>query len=208
MNTENKDPSGEPTKAASGASMESSDYTSGMDSDARKDTVAYSTYKKTLSELKRLKENYEKVLSDQERYEQEKLEAEGKKDEVIERLRRDLEKERQEKDRFTQQMAYEKVSSQIANAAAKRGCRDPQSFVRLIDREFTNLDIGKDFSLDDREINALLDQAEEKYKYFFEKPGPRVADGTPSGPQVSAGKTLNDLTLEEKLRLLAQQTRK
>lgn len=209
MSKDKKDPSGEPNLNASGVDMESTSSVSDAMEEARKsgDTVAYSTYKKALRDLKRIQDERNSLIAQQQRYEEEKLQAEGKKDEVISNLRKQLDDHKRQMELRDQQMAYEKVSSQVMNAAAKRGCRDPQSLVRLLDKDFPTLDLDSGFNVNDQDLSMLLDRAEKDYTYFFQREAPKVSDGTPAGPPVNAGKTLKDLTMEEKLRLLAQKTR-
>lgn len=203
-----KDPGGMPEHAASGGGQESSHHSGGMHDDANKDKVARSTYLKTVSEVKKLREKYEALQQQNERFEQEKLEAEGKKDELISRLRDDLEGQKRANEQFHTQMAYDKVSSQVVNAAVKRGCRDPQSLVRLLDGQFAQMEIGQDFSVNEADMDRLMDDAEKKYQYFFQKAAPSIADGTPATPKVDGGRSLDSLTLDEKLRALAIKSRK
>lgn len=96
--------------------------------------------------------------------EQEKLSAEGKKDELIESLKKkvsDLESN-------TKNLGWNMVSSQIAVEAAKRGCVNTNTLMKVID--FQNASINTDdFSIAQDDVKTILDNAMKDHEYLFKK---------------------------------------
>jgi gas vesicle protein len=202
-----KDPSGEPTQETSGQEMENQQSASGAEINQR-DTVAYSTYKKALGEAKRAKEEARLLSEQKRRWEEQQLEAEGKKDEVINRLRQELEEKERVAKEEQKRRAFDRVNSQVISEASKRGCKDPNSLAKLLRDEYASLDYDKDLNIVPQDMDLLFEKATSKHAYFFEKAAPKVADGVPTTPQVQPGKSLNDLSLEDKIKLLGAKTRK
>lgn len=101
-----------------------------------KDSVAYDTYRRTLSEAKKAKAALAEKDAALQKLEQEKLEAEGNKDALIDSLRKqyqDAEKQLKEsKDKF----AYRSVSEQIKREAVAQGCKKPDVLMQLLSDEF------------------------------------------------------------------------
>lgn len=161
--------SGQPEAQASGSEGDKQHSTSGSDS------VKYDTYKKLLGEKKaadqRLKSLEEKLNT----LEVEKMSAEGNKDELIQKLQdqvRGLQDSLKQKD---QAYAFTTLGSQVKTEAAKMGCQDPDSLVKLMDLSGIPVDPDS-YTGDVDNIRMMLEDQKKARPFFFGKPAPQVHD--------------------------------
>lgn len=109
----------------------------------------------------------------------EKLAAEGKKDELIEAYKRE---NQAVKEQHTK-MGWNVISSQIAVEAAKKGCVNTSTLMKVIDFENASINTT-DFSIAREEIELILEKATKEHEYLFKKNVSAPKDGgIGSGPQ-------------------------
>lgn len=178
---ESKGTNGAPADAANGD--QGNDAVNVADNvEQKRDVVKYDTYSKVVGHNKKLQSRLEELESRIMQTEQQKLEAEGKKDELIESLRSQLgEREEKLKD-VTSTFAYRSVTEQVRAEAAKLGCVDSSALVKLLDLGEVDID-SETFSANSEQIQGLLEQSKQKYPYLFGKPAPKFAEGVPSSNQ-------------------------
>lgn len=202
MQNEVNSSSGTTEENTSGVTQDSANLeTESVIQGKKADEVSYETHRKLLSEKKKLSQQFSQTQEELNKLREERMMAEGKKDELIATLKKDL---NETKDRFKKQSAnyaFKTVSSQVAAEAATMGCRDVEALIQLSD--LTSLEIGDDFSIDKEQVKNMLESVKEQRSWLFDKPAPNVQTGTPAKPNLE-GKTLNDLSLDEKLRLLSK----
>jgi len=172
-----------------------------------KDTVKYESYRKVLGEKKRLASEYGEMKAELETLKQADLEAKGKQSELIDQLRKQN-KELQDKFEKTHLSFGEKVlKSQVSAGAKAKGCVDTDALTQLAD--FSTVEIRDDYTVSDDDLSGVLEAAEKKYPYLFKKQAPTVTDGPLSNKKVeTGGKSLEDIPLTERYRMLAEKTRK
>lgn len=99
-----------------------------------------------------------KEISDQ------KLMAEGKKDELIKSLR---DENREVKERLSKtQHSYQwtTVSNQIKEAAVAKGCKDPNALLKLLsDDDLNAIEVDENFSVNTEDLNRVLDKASKQF---------------------------------------------
>jgi hypothetical protein len=128
------------------------------------DTVAYDTYKKAVAEKKVKDKQLQEMQLKLRQYEQEKLEAEGKKDDVIKSLK-------MERDRFESQLKEKEqkfvksvVESQIKSVASEHGCKNLDAFLKLLDKEkLGSLEISDDFQVNKASLTNLIEESKKQY---------------------------------------------
>ena len=167
-----------------------------------KDSVSYETHRKLLAEKKKIAEQFNSLSEELNKLKEEKLMAEGNKEELINSLKKSLEEERANRKKESAAYAYKTISAQVEREALKMGCVDTEALIRLAD--LTSLEVGDDFSLDKEQVRAMLEKTKEERSWLFSKPAPNVQTGVPAKPDVSA-KGLSDLSLDEKVRMLSKQ---
>lgn len=170
-------PSGEP------------DITSGDNLDQEKskasgkDTVSYDTYKKTLSEAKRLKEQLKEAqalkdkLAELEQNEQVRL---GKHEETITTLRKQLEDAKKGEKAVFQKFAYKSLGEQVKSEALKHGCVDPDALMKLADLSDIEID-AETFEADKEKLAEIVIGIKGAKPYLFNKSAPNINGKMPSG---------------------------
>lgn len=150
-----------------------------------KDSVSYDTYRKTLGEAKKLREQLRSMEDLQTRLkelEQEKLGAEGKKDEVISSLKAELDKTAKEKKQVFQKFAYRSLGEQVRVEAMKQGCVDPTALMKLAD--LSEVEIDQDtFEADKDKLAEIVTGMKSTNPYLFSKASAKINANLPSGEQ-------------------------
>jgi hypothetical protein len=192
------------TKGASGtddkgsADIDNDDQTLDTSGDKGKNSVAYETYQKTLKEAKaakaRLKELEDKLAAS----ENDKLSAEGKKDELIAKLRKDHETLSKTHKDTLNSFVFSSLDAQVKEKAASLGCIDLDAVSKLVDLSDIEVDT-KTFKADEKALVSLIDGLKKSKPYLFSKVGPKINTKMPNGKaiEVPSGKKLSELTRDE-----------
>lgn len=176
--------------------MEQTDQASGQtqqtSGEALEDKVSYESFQKVLGEKKktqaRLAENQQELEAIKEQLEamnQDKLQAEGKKDELIKSLQskvQELSGQVKEKD---SQYGWTLVQSKLKEEALKQGCKRADVFMNLLvaeKDELATVRVGENFEVDSESVKSLVERAKEKYQDIglFGQPTPAVHDAVPN----------------------------
>jgi regulator of replication initiation timing len=156
---------------------------------------------KLLGENKKLKSEMAELRRLVESSQQEKLQAEGKKDELIAALKK-------EKDELSKKVvgthsafAMRVISGELKAEAAKQGCVALEDFVRLID--LNDIEVDDNYNPDPEKVKALVQDAVRSKPYLFSKAGPNVNTKLPNGESVPEPKRedLSKLSAKELLEL-------
>ncbi len=180
----------------SGDSADDSKDQSGGAADGKK--VSYETYKKTVASEKAAKARLKELESKLTDSENDKLTAEGKKDELIAKLKGDHEKlSKQHKDTLNS-FVFSSLDAQVREEAVKLGCIDADAVGKLIDMSDIEVD-PKTFKADKEKLSEVLDELKKSKPYLFNKAGPKLNSKLPGGktPKQTDGKKLSDLSRDE-----------
>jgi hypothetical protein len=161
------------------------------------DKVSYDTYKKTVSEVKRLKAEIKAKEDALTAAQQEKLSAEGNKDELINQLKTQVAKlDKQNKDTLNS-FVFMSLDTQVRKEAEKLGCVDPDAVVRLAD--FSGVDVDhKTFMADQGQLVQVIADLKKTKPYLFGRAGTKINTQTPGGSiDVEKKKPLKDMTKDE-----------
>lgn len=165
-------------------------------------SVSYESHKKLLAEKKRVQAQLEELNSKFSQLSNEKLEAEGNKDKLIERLREEATTFKSENQKLKQTWAFDKVSGQFMSEAAKLGCKDPSALVKLLD--FGDIDIDDRFQVNADDMKYKLEQAKKSMPYFFEKEAAPISDGAPVNVKSNEGQDdLSKLPPQDRIKAIA-----
>jgi len=160
------------------------------------DQVSYETYKKTVAEVKKLKDTLKAQADALAQAEQAKLMAEGNKDELINKLKSDLQKlEKTHKETFNS-FVYSSLDAQVREEAQKLGCIDPDALVKLADLSQVEVD-AKTFKADRTQLTEILESLKKEKTYLFNKSGPKINTQGPGKFVEKEAKPLKDMTKEE-----------
>ena len=182
---ETKVGSAEPVVSVSDGSQEIEQVQSSV-SDAGEKSVSYETHRRLLAQRKSAVEKLEALEAKAAQLEADKLEAEGSKDQLIEKLKSQLaSKDKQYKDAIGS-YAFTSVKSQLEAEATKLGCVDTDALTKLVDLE--TLEVDKEtFRADSDQIKMLVDEAKQARPYLFSKSGPKLDPHVLKTGDTSAG---------------------
>lgn len=158
-----------------------------------------------LAEKKSMADKLAKYESDMQKINDSKLEAEGKKDEVIASLRKQLGETNEVLTKKEKSYNWNTVSSQIKEAAAAKGCTSPVKLLRLLGEEDLNsIEVYDDFSVNKNDLNRVLENAMKEHSDIgLFKSKVSVNDITPSNNvNMTKEKAVGELTKEEILEQL------
>lgn len=131
--------------------------------------------------LAKLKAEQEKARESQERLaqiEQEQLAAAGKKDELIDNLKKQVKETGEKLKTVTQTFALKSVNSQVLDAARAMGCEKPEVVMKLAD--LSDVTVTDDFSVDHDALKNALEKVKEGVPELFKKQVSAPKDGTPA----------------------------
>ena len=127
------------------------------------------------AELERLKSTNSRLLEESKKYKQAKrdtdlklLEAEGKKDEIIQTLQKELEEKASHLSNYEQEKINERIISEVARRAAQYGCDDWDHLLQLGKAELIEYD---DETQEIKGIDNFFEDAlkNDRFKKFFTK---------------------------------------
>lgn len=110
--------------------------------------------------------------------EQDRLAQAGKKDELIEALRKQIKEKEETFKRTTQSFALKTVRQQVMDAARSMGAEKPELVEKLAD--LSQVGVGEDFSVDSEALMIALGRVKEEAPMLFKKAVAAPRDGTPS----------------------------
>jgi len=157
-------------------------------------SVNYLTHKRLLGQKKRQDEELDALRSKVESFEHSQLESEGKKDELINALRRQVAERDDRYKRDLGNLAYSTLQSQVKSEAASMGCVDNDALTKLLDLQTLEVD-QETFRADKSEISNMLEDARQKMPYLFSKAGPQVDSHNLKAPNLKGNEPdLSEMT--------------
>lgn len=196
MSENPKDPSGMPTDA-SGDKLEGKTIDQVPSGSVDKlDTVAYSTFAKTVAQEKAAKARLAEVEERLKIAEAQKLEAEGKKDELITHYKTELEQLKEQRAKDIAEKTHQAISNQVVKKALESGCLDADLVTTLLD--FSKLDVDQSNKVGEDSLSIALDRLKRDKPYLFSTKKAPIIDGAPATtqPQV-VPQSIDDMTVEQ-----------
>jgi hypothetical protein len=163
-----------------------------------KEGDANGALQRVLSEKKKEQAQRRELESRLQLLEQEKLEAEGKKEELIKALRTQVKDLSVKLNETKATYAERVVRDQIGLRAKELGCLDSDLLTKAIN--FDTLEVNEDnFSVDPQSLEAQLEGIRKTKPFLFKSVGPAIRDGVPSksGSTSGAGLDLSKMTTEQ-----------
>ncbi len=166
-----------------------------------------------LGKQRELKDRLAELESQKALMEQSKLEAAGKKDELIESLRKSYREEQEARKKERNGYAYSVVSSKIKEEAAVQGCVDGNAFIKLLDKDdFNALEIGDNYDVNGEDLKRLVESKRDALHFLFRKNVPPTSDVAPGRVENYETKPrdaaeLSDEELEAQIRKLDAEER-
>lgn len=129
-----------------------------------KDSVSYESHKKLLGEKKGLQTKFEAMQAELNSFRDDKLSAEGKKDDVINSLREQLNISQKESKELKSNFAWNTVKTQIKNEASVKGCVNPNKLIKLLSKEeISGIEIDDNFNVNAQDLSKLIENAKKEH---------------------------------------------
>jgi hypothetical protein len=142
--------------------------------------VQYETHKRVVAKAKNWQSRAEQAEQKAVEVEQALLQAEGKKDELIDNLRKQLVEKDTRLKSTVGNFAYSSLTAQLEAEAAGVGCVDVKALSKLVDLSSVSVD-DESFMADGEQLKILVDDAKKTMPYLFSKAGPKINTRTPGG---------------------------
>jgi len=166
---------------------------------AKKDTVAYETYKKLLGEKKSRDERNTQLENKLRDYEQRDLQSKGQYEEVILSLKGEVGELKGQIAKRDEAYIMSKVESAVKTKALELGCVNPDKLLRLLDSEkIRGLEIDSNYNVSSRDVEYLVNEGKKENDFLFRKNKANVTDADPvEKPIVALPKTINKMSNAE-----------
>ena len=173
-----------------GANAETGGAQSGENTKETK-PITNADHDRALKDLHKYKTQAKELADKAQTLEQEKLMAEGKKDELIGQLQKQLNETKLKQSEMQKTFAWDKVQGWLKTRAATSGVIDGgavDKFVSLIDLKGRNpFRDDSTFQLEENVLTQVFEDAKKEMPYFFGKPSPSLKDITPGGGTIESG---------------------
>jgi len=204
MSTDSKSSSGA-TDVTGGQDQETQSTqndSGGVESQGR-DKVAYESYRKVLSEKKKLAETTQALQAKLQEYEDQKLQSEGQKDQLIENLKKQLGETKDKFRKVVGTFGHKSLVEAFKTEALKAGCQDVylDKLVKLTELPADAID--DEFNTDQDRLKEIVEMAKKENSIFFTQAKPAPKTGTPTG-KVDTERDLSKLSVDEKARMFAE----
>lgn len=185
MSQESQTASGNPVENSGGNNQEN-------------DVVAYTTYKKTVGEVKSLKAKLAELEAEKEQQRLEKLSQEGKWKESADDWAKKA-KEAEEKAMKIARTFGQKVFAQEAKSVALELGATPEALDDIIKvGDWSEIEIGDDFSIDKEKLKSSIARMQQSKPFYFKKTVNAPKDVIPGMQQQSSGsKKLDEMSIDE-----------
>lgn len=171
-----------------------------------KNTVQYDTYKRVLGKLKNTESQFQQLQDELKTLRNEKYEAEGKKDELIESLRNEVTQYKTKLSSTVGTVARSQAMNAIVEEAVKAGCSAPDVVTKYLEDQIDNLEFSEDFKPDRDQVKMLIEDAKKRAPILFSKEAPKVASHNidTSGMSAPPQKNLKKMSLDDLMSLWSQ----
>jgi seryl-tRNA synthetase len=148
-----------------------------------KDPTAYeSKQRELLAEVKKERDARKILETRMLELDQQKMQAEGKKDEVISQLNKQITDLRDAEKKKTSKYAFKVVKEKVAAKASSLGAIDTETLLKIVDLNALQVSVvDDDFEVDEDSITNTLETLRKEKPFLFKQAGPTIKDGTPNG---------------------------
>lgn len=164
-----------------------------------KQSVKFETYSRVLGKLKTTEAQFSELQDKINSLEQEKLEAEGNKDQLIDSLRKELNERKAREKQIVGSIALSQGRNALVDQAVKAGCNSPEILTKLLESDLQGLDYDSEFKPDQEQVKLLIEEARKKNPILFSKEPPKTANHNlnTTPPKQKTTKPLVEMTDEE-----------
>lgn len=176
------------------------------DQNVKDNAVSYDSHRKLLSEKKKLQVQMEEMQSHLQSLTDEKLQADGKKDELIDSLKKKATTTEDKLKKAVSYFANRAVTGALREEAIKAGCVSVDDLIKLSDLSL--IDVTEDFEINVDQVKHLVEEAKKSRGYLFQGKAPSVKTGTPSSKVENGATDWKNLPPLEQARLAMKMVNK
>ena len=163
--------------------------------DEKKDFVAYESFQKAVSEKKNAQEKLSKYEQELQQLREEKLQREGKNEELIQTYKQRYEETNKRLEETNKKYAWSTLTGSIEREAIKHGCTDPKKLIRLMDDDdLRSIDVGENFKINGDSLERLIEKSKKDNHFLFKTTPPLAANGNPTTKIEKKDKPLKDMS--------------
>lgn len=176
--------------------------------DVSKKTVQFDTYSRVFKKLKTTETAFAALNERIQAMEQDKLEAEGNKDQLIDSLRKEVTETKIKLKTTVGSVARSQAMNAIIDEAVKAGCNSPDIITKFVEDQIDTLDFNDDFTPDREQVKLLVADAKERAPILFSKEASKIANhnnlNTSGGTKTNSKKTLKKMSIDELMETWAE----
>lgn len=172
--SEAKDGSAVPEQVDSVAGQESETLQESV-SDTKSDVVKYETYRRAVGDAKKYKSKVEELSEKLTLFEQSQLQSEGKKDELIEQLRKHNSELSTKYKGAVGSFARGKALDAIVDEAVKSGCSSTSLLKKVALEQLDALNFDDEFNPDREQVKLMVEEIRKAEPILFSKDAPKIA---------------------------------
>jgi len=167
-------------------------------SNASDNTVQYDTYKRVLGKLKNTESQFAEVQEQLKQLQNEKYEAEGNKDKLIESLRKEVHESKAKLKETVGTVARSRAMNAIVDEAVKAGCNSPDVVQKFLEDKIGELQFSDNFEPDRDQVRDLVEGAKRSAPVLFSKEAPKIAShNIATGQTTAPKKNLKKASIDE-----------
>lgn len=140
--------------------------------------------KETSAEAREWRKKNSELKLKLEEFEKSRLESEGKKDELIQRLKSEVSQSQEKLKKASEQFAYQVIASKVVEAATKAGCQDTDALLKLAD--VNTLEVDDNLNVDHESVKMMISDVQKQRPYLFKQEKPLPKDGVPLGKSTAS----------------------
>lgn len=135
-----------------------------------------------IAKMKSEREKREAVEARLDAIEQEKLESQGKYQDINKSLKERLAAVEKEKADTVNRFRFNAVDSSLRQAALEAGCEKPEAVLKLLEREEKEaIQVDENYRVDVQTVSPILERLKTEYPMLFKKTSIPVKDIPPGG---------------------------
>lgn len=192
------------------ASGDQSQQTGGQATDGdqtNNNNVSYESHRKLLGEKKRLQDEFSAMRDELENLRSANLKAEGKKDELLERYKKQSEQYKATLEEKEKKYRFKLVSESIKAKAIEMGCKKPDHLLKLGD--FSAVSVDDEYQVDSQALLEALEKSKSEFDYLFDGKSVKVHDIAPNQkPGEEAPMDFSKMTSDQRMKLLVELEKK
>lgn len=188
--------------------VDQSEKTSG-NSD-QKDVVAYDSFQKVLNEKKQTQAKFNELQDRLKQLEEEKLQAEGNKDQLIENYKKQLQETNQKLSSTQKNYAWNVTTRELKSIARELGANTPakqEAIIKLLPNDvLSQFEVDENYNLDREQAKNLMQEWKKSNLDViqWENSSKKFVNGNPSKKPIEKEENLSKLSREEILERLKQ----